>query len=220
MDPWQWHIFLWHISQYGDQVAASAAACGCVVALAIHREWRLAIKFVALVVGVLTIEVASKMAYYGWGLQFGIASFHGMSGHALRAFAIWPTFGFVLFGGSSHARQMAAAAVGGAISIAVLASMVAAGFHTPVEVIAGALAGSVVPMLFAKHDRLGPLRESYRWAIIVVVLLVYSRMPRGHFDYEMAIARTASGLSRRDARPLCSKPHGVVTCDHGGVRGE
>jgi hypothetical protein len=207
------------VTLYGDQISTMTAAGGCVVALAARRQWALVVRFAFLLFVAIAIEVATKMAFFTWGIQFGIASFHGMSGHTLRSFASYPSLGLILFADASHAKRMIPTAVGSLFALAVLSSIVALQEHTPVEAVAGAMLGLAIPMYFAKYQSLPGLHPGLRFAIVALVLLMGARSPRGDFDFERSIVRAVAGPNHRSVPLNCGKRVSKAVCDHGRASG-
>ncbi|HEY2345898.1 MAG TPA: hypothetical protein VGH80_08440 [Xanthomonadaceae bacterium] len=217
MDPVRHALSI--VSLYGDPVATVAAAAGCAMAFAARRRWAAMAGFMAMLLAVVAIEVATKVVYYGWGFRFGIASFRGVSGHVLRAFAVWPSLGFLVCAGSSRARQIAGTIAGFVLALTVLLAMVLTDTHTPAEAIAGMLVGLAVPVLLARNERLASLRGSMQLAIVATVALLCAFAPRIDYDIETAIARTAGSLHAWWDATSCAAHAAAHPCEHAGATG-
>jgi len=207
------------VARYGDPLPILLVASGVIVALAVRKEVAVAGRFVLYFIIAMAIGTATKFAYYDWGIRFGIASFHGVSGHVLRSFATYPTLGFVVTSGSSRTRQLAGMALGAMVALVVMADIVFFGFHTPVEAVSGALLGLVVPTLIARHDRLAAFSSTLQFLFVAAVLLscacaAYS--PRAELNFENTIARRLQEWLPGNRASICAtRPRGVA-CDHAG----
>ena len=54
------------------------------------RSWRLSLSWCLLFGGAMLLVVLTKMAYIGWGIGIEEVQFGGLSGHAMRACAVYP----------------------------------------------------------------------------------------------------------------------------------
>lgn len=214
MASWRW-LWLW-MEKFGALDAVAVAGLGVMLAFALRREFTLAIRFALLAMLAMSVGVASKMAYYGWGMRFGLGEFHGMSGHVLRAFAVWPAFGFVLAAGRSRALQSAGVLGGGLVAVAVTATIVGMRVHTPIEAIVGCACGWLVSLWVVRQRQLAPLRPWLAWPLVLGVLCAcgwLAKHPLVNYDFETRTARSARQWRAWTGAPPCKVRHHWIECD-------
>lgn len=214
----QWHAFFIWIERLGSLDTTALAALCALLALTRRGQQALALRY-ALAIGLaLTIGVVSKMAYYGWGIRFGLGAFHGMSGHVLRAFAIWPALGFALTVGRSRMLEAFGVALGGLVAVGVTATIVGFRVHTPAEAIAGAVVGWLTSIWLLRHDWIPALGWRWTLALLIVAMFGCARIaahPLTYYDYETRLARGARQIRAWTGAPPCKVRHGLVECDDG-----
>ena len=158
-----------------------------VVAFLDRREWRMAAIWPLCLLLAITIGTLTKVLYYAWDIQFGLEKFRGFSGHVLRAAAVYPTFSYAIFSGSSRLRVFAGIALGALIACLVLFGAVHNGIHALAEALAGAVAGAIAAAAICRFGPLQPLRGSTQILIVVCACLLWFAMPIFDYDLEQRV---------------------------------
>lgn len=189
-----WHTLKPALVALGGVSPTATLALLVVVALGLRGAWRHALVFVAMLLTVVAIDVADKMLYYAWGVDYGWAVFRAASGHAARSAAVYPTLGWVVFAGSSRWRCVAGVAVGCVIAAAVSFSSVDSGIHTAAEVCVGALLGLTTLLVVARLASLKPLAGAVQMLLIVAAIAACMFVPATRYDFESHVQKTARRL--------------------------
>lgn len=116
--------------------------------LAGARAWRPFFLWCLLFGGAITLVVASKIAYIGWGIGIAALDFTGISGHAMRASAIAPALLYILLQKQTPRLQIIGVLCGLGFGVAIGISRLAVHVHSVSEVISGCLLGAFVSMFF------------------------------------------------------------------------
>ena len=179
-----------------------APALACLVAwLLLEGGGRAMLRaWVAALVGVVALTLASKIAFIGWGWGIAALDFTGFSGHALVAAAIHP----LLFGLSvrNEAQQRVGWALGLTLALVVAASRVVIGVHSVSEVVLGYGLGALTSEVAWRAVRRGqgPRRAAPLW--LPLVLIGWVGFSPGHapqlVDTHGIVTRVALVLSGRD----------------------
>jgi len=156
-------------------------------ALAVRRAWWPAAWLVAALILAIGISVATKVAFYAWDIRFGLAVFRGASGHALRATAMYPSFAWIVFAGSSRRRSAVALAAGILVALAVTLSTIEPAMHTSVEAFAGALIGAGVPMAIGRAGRLTALPTRLQLSLVACAIASCAFLPATDYDFEQRV---------------------------------
>jgi len=192
-------MMLWHMLS----VAGSLAVTGPIgVAIAIYlvagKQWRLTLAW-AMLFGIgMALVVLTKMAFMGWGIGIEAWEFAGFSGHAMRATAVYPVAGYLVFRSSGpRARQLGAAA-GVLLSVLISVSRVPVLAHSVSEAVTGAILGLVVAALFiwyASREHQWAMSRMLALLCLPIVLIAPTVEP---VPAETWIANAATYLSGRD----------------------
>ena len=180
--------------ELGDADPAFAIACLSLAALGARGTWRRAALFVGIVLAALALMVVSKVVFYALDPGFGKAAFHGGSGHATRAFAMYPTFAWIVFAGSSRVRRLIGVGIGVLIAFDVTIATIVTGMHTPAEAFLGALIGAAVPIAMTRSGELKPLPDLLQAALILCAIALCATVPVMPYDFEKMIAHFARHL--------------------------
>ncbi|MBS0195052.1 MAG: hypothetical protein JSR34_12520 [Proteobacteria bacterium] len=218
----QWKPLLKWLSSLGALDTTAVAAIGVMALLMLRREHRLALRYALLLWLAMALGVCSKLAYYGWGVRFGLGAFHGMSGHVLRAFAVYPALGYAIVAGRSTWARMLGVGLGATMAIAVLAAIVWFRIHSPLEAISGGAAGWMVSLWLVRHERIASV--SFPWAAPLAVATIagcalVAWHPLTDYDFEDRLALAARQARRWTGAPPCKVRHGLVECDDAGTDG-
>lgn len=188
---------LWwsHITALGGLNVTALAALAIAVWLGAARCWRLALAWCLLFGAAMLLTVASQVAFVGWGIGIESLDFAGFSGHATRAAAVFPVAFFLLLEGEDRRIRAAGVAFGMLVALAVGASRVQIGAHSPSEALLGLLLGLAAALLFmaranaARQFVPSPLLV----ALSLIILLLPKAEPANTHQWVVRIALTVSG---------------------------
>lgn len=189
-------MMLWHV--YG--VLGSVAVTGPIglaiaVWLVAGKSWRLTLAW-SLLFGVgMALVVATKMAFIGWGVGVESVAFAGISGHAMRAAAVYPVALYLLAYGGGAPLRLAALAAGVVLAVLIAISRVVINVHSVSEVVTGCLLGFTVAAAFLWYARSGRTLVMSRvlGLLCLPVLLIAPRVEP--IPTEMWITRAALYLA-------------------------
>ncbi|AXA90455.1 phosphatase PAP2 family protein [Massilia sp. YMA4] len=117
------------------------------------RSWRLSLAWCLLYGAGMALVVVTKLAYMGWGIGIPEIKFAGLSGHAMRACAVFPVVLYLAFRRlGSPARRLALAA-GIVLALLVSISRVPVLAHSWSEVVLGGIVGFAVAAGFIWQAR-------------------------------------------------------------------
>jgi hypothetical protein len=183
-----WHEIPTQLVELGDSAPTGAIVCLSVLALCMRRAWRNVAVLVGLSLLVVGFSLATKVAFDAWGFSFGLANFSGASGHASRAAAAYPTFGWIVFAGSSRVRRLLGVGIGVLFAWNVIMQTIETTMHTPAEAFTGALIGALVPIAFARAGELEPLPDLAQASLVAVATALCAWLPVMPWDIEGWIA--------------------------------
>lgn len=142
MIPWM------QITSVADAVVTIPAAATIAAWLIVGRAWHMAALWCVLFISGLGIVVATKIAFIAWGVGISAIDFMGMSGHAMRAMAVFPVILYLILLKSPARIRTSGVVFGIFIGLLVSVSRLALNVHSPSEVITGAALGGAVSMGF------------------------------------------------------------------------
>lgn len=174
--------------------------------LAGARAWRPFFLWCLLFGGAITLVVASKIAYIGWGIGIAALDFTGISGHAMRATAIAPALIYILMQKHTPRLQIAGLLFGLGFGIAIGISRLAIHVHSVSEVISGCLLGAVVALIFVWLIRDRKISFDRRLLLIgmLALLPVLSLKPAPTDSWMEAVARYLGGHVQSAEQPAAS----------------
>ena len=172
---------------FGGVVPTGIFALFALVALLERRAWRVAASWPLWLLVAIAVGTATKVVYYGWGIEHGFIRFRGFSGHTLRAAAVYPTFAYALFAGSSRFRVVGGMVLGSLIACMVLFGGVHNGIHTFAEALTGGVTGAVAAFAICSRGPLPPLRGSTQILIVACACLLWIAIPPFRFDLEQVV---------------------------------
>jgi membrane-associated phospholipid phosphatase len=108
------------------------------------RAWRAAAGWIVVFGFGLALVAATKIAFMGWATGLPALGYKAASGHAAGFTAAFPTLCWLLTQRRAPYLRTSAAAVALGLAVAVAATLVHAGEHTPAEAIAGWIIGVTV----------------------------------------------------------------------------
>jgi membrane-associated phospholipid phosphatase len=139
------------ISNVGDAALTLPVAIACAIWLTLSDR-RLAWRWIMLLAAGSALVGATKILYFGCGIEFRPLDFHVISGHTALSTSVW-TVTFALLYRSANASVTAGAATGLAVGALTAVARVADRAHTPSEVVAGWLLGAAISLLFVQSLR-------------------------------------------------------------------
>ena len=189
----------WHwLSVMGSLAVTGPIGVAIAVWLLAGRSWRLTAIWTVLFGAGMVLVVGTKIAFMGWGIGIQSLEFAGISGHAMRAAAVFPVAGFLAFRSSPLAVRHSATALGVLLAVLISISRVYVRAHSVSEVVAGCLLGLALAALFiwyAGNERHMALSRVLV-ALCLPILLVAPRVEP--IPAETWIAQAALYLSGRD----------------------
>lgn len=208
MIPWA------HITSVADTVVTLPAAATIAVWLVAGRAWRMALWWCVLFTSGLVVVAATKIAFLGWGIGVSTLDFMGMSGHAMRAIAVFPVIFYLVLQKSSRAVRASGVLLGILIGILVGLSRVVLDFHSVSEMLAGCATGAAVSFGFIWMSRGLPRPHVNRWLIAFGLFALFPTSyanPAPTNLWMNAIALYLSGhdvpYDRSTGRPISANKH-------------
>jgi membrane-associated phospholipid phosphatase len=163
------------------------------------RSWRLSLAWCLLYGAGMALVVATKLAYMGWGIGIPELKFAGLSGHAMRACAVFPVaFYLALRRLGSPARRWALAA-GVVLALLVSVSRVPTLAHSWSEVVLGALVGFAVAAGFIWQARSEHPTVVGRLLLGLCILPLLAMPTTEPVHTERMLKKLALALSGREA---------------------
>lgn len=153
------------ITGIGDSVVMLPAAAAIAAWLVTGRAWRMAWCWCILFGTGLTIVAATKIAFIGWGIGSSALDFTGLSGHAMRAAAVFPVAFYLLLHKSSRLVRNAGVVLGAMVGALIGISRVAVNHHSISEAVAGYAMGSAIGLGFILASSQSPKPFLNRWII-------------------------------------------------------
>ncbi len=140
--------YLVAISNLGDLAATGPIAIGMSFIFGGQRAWYFVLKWTLLLFLGMCLVTVSKIAFIGWGIGNQTLDFTGFSGHAMRAAAIFPVLGFLIFQKYSRSMQTFAVLFCTALSVMIAFSRFMLQAHSISEVISGWCLGAAISLYF------------------------------------------------------------------------
>jgi hypothetical protein len=203
-------MFLWHkITFVGDSVVLLPAGLVILAWLAAGRAWRMALLWGLLFASGLVVVLATKVAFIGWGLGVESLDFTGVSGHAMRASAIFPVIAWLFLQRSNPLARNLGILLGVGLGLLVTVSRVVLHYHSLSEAASGWILGSVLALVFIHVGNGLPRPELNRW---LIALAMMGLLPTSYAEpaptnqWMNAVALYLSGHDR----PYVRSPAGFV----------
>ena len=117
------------------------------------RSWRLSMSWCLMFCAGMVLVVATKVAYVGWGIGIPEVKFAGLSGHAMRACAVFPVVFYLAFRRMGSPARRLALAAGTVLALLISFSRVPTLAHSMSEVVLGGAVGSAVAAAFIVQAR-------------------------------------------------------------------
>lgn len=156
----------------------------------------------------LSLTVASKVAFLGFGIGIAALDFTGMSGHAMLAAAVLPVFAHCGLAGAAKSWRVAGVILACLLAALVAVSRVIIGAHSPSEALFGCLLG-----LAAAHVAMRGLAGSPGlgahglWVVAFVATLAVLPAGTATVSSHALVTRLALAIADRDAPYVRSDLH-------------
>ena len=137
-----------YLSLIGSVAVTGPIGIAIAVWLLLGKSWRLSLAWCVLFCGGMALVVATKIAFYGWGIGVPAVDFAGFSGHSMRAAAVYPVLFYLLFRAGGEQAGYRALAVGTGLAVLIAISRVMVNAHSVSEAVTGFLLGIAVAGLF------------------------------------------------------------------------
>ncbi|NRR31518.1 phosphatase PAP2 family protein [Oxalobacteraceae bacterium] len=139
----------WHgLTLLGSLAVTGPVGIAIAVWLMMGKSWRLAAQWCLLFGGAMALVVATKVAFIGWGIGIESVEFAGISGHAMRACAVFPVAAFLAFRHTGKRLHWIAVALGVVLALLISYSRIVVHAHSVSEVLSGAPLGLLVAAAF------------------------------------------------------------------------
>jgi membrane-associated phospholipid phosphatase len=166
----------WHgLSMLGSLPVTGPLGIAIAAWLLAGRSWRLSLSWCLLFGLGMLLVVATKVAWIGWGVGMPDVKFGGLSGHSMRACAVFPVAFYLAFHDADEGARRAAAGLGVALALLVSISRVPVLAHSWSEVVLGALVGLAVSAAFisiAHSPRPQPFGRVMAGVLLPLLLIV------------------------------------------------
>lgn len=186
------------LSALGSLAVTGPLGVAIAVWLLAGKSWRMTLAWCGLFGAGMALVVATKVAFIGWGVGSAALEFAGISGHAMRASAVFPVAAFLATRQAGEQWRQAAMAGGVLLALMVGVSRVPVLAHSPSEVVAGCALGLLVAAAFicsVRGERHAVLGRLLALLCIPVLVLLPQVEP---LPTERWMTRLALILSGRD----------------------
>lgn len=188
------------VSFTADMSVLGPAGVAIAVWLLVSRQWRLVLGWSLWYGGGMLLVVLSKLAFIGWGLGSAALDFTGVSGHAMRAGAVFPVLMYVVLQRAPRSWRQAGVLFGVAYAVLVAISRVVVQAHSVSEAVSGCLLGLAVAFGFMWQAR-GAVNFAVSHALALaslglMVLITFKAEPMPTEDWLQKIALRLSGHER------------------------
>lgn len=158
------------LTSFGDSIVTIPAAAAIILWLISGRAWRMAGWWIVLFGAGMTLVVATKIAFIGWGAGIAAIDFTGISGHAMRATAVLPIIGCLALNGNRQWGRLAGFSVGLSIALLISVSRVIVDAHSVSEAASGALLGTAISWIFLRCTSSLILPAINGWVVVLSLI--------------------------------------------------
>jgi len=166
----------WHgLSMLGSLPVTGPLGVAIAAWLLAGRSWKLSLSWCLLFGLGMLLVMATKLAWIGWGVGMPDVKFGGLSGHSMRACAVFPVASYLAFHNAEEGGRRLATAAGVALALLVSVSRVPVLAHSWSEVVSGALVGLGVSAAFISiahspsRQRFGPVVAGLALPLLLIV---------------------------------------------------
>ncbi|QBQ35590.1 phosphatase PAP2 family protein [Pseudoduganella plicata] len=117
------------------------------------RSWRLSLSWCLMFGAGMALVVATKVAYVGWGIGIPEMKFAGLSGHAMRACAVFPVVFYLAVRRMGSPARRVALGAGTVLALLISFSRLPVLAHSMSEVVLGGAVGFAVAAGFVFQAR-------------------------------------------------------------------
>lgn len=188
-------IFWFLLSIIGDSIITIPIAATLTVWLCVSREWKMAALWCVLSGVAMTIVVATKIMFVGWGIGIESLDFTGISGHATRAAMVYPVLGYYALQRAPRQINGFSVWLGFALSVLVSVSRVMVNAHSGSEIVAGQLLGSAMALIYISSMKNHVVLTSRRWLLACSLALLFVSPAMKPMPTERAVTHLALILS-------------------------
>lgn len=182
-----------------------SAAAAIVLWLLAGRAWRMALWWCCLFGLGLVIVIATKIAFIGWGIGIGALNFVGISGHSMRATAVFPVLFYLVLQKSPAPVKTSGVLLGLALGALIGVARVVLDAHSVSDAVSGWLLGGAVSVGFIRISKRlpKPLLNLRLVGLSLLVLLPMSYAePVPTNRWMNAMALYLSGHAKPYVRPV------------------
>jgi hypothetical protein len=138
-------MMLWMaLTALGGVTVTGPLGVAVAVWLLAGRSWRLSLNWMVLFCGGMALVVITKLLWYGWGIGIEAWQFSGLSGHAMRATAVYPVVFFLAFRNMQPLYANLGTAAGVLLAFLISYSRLPVHAHSVSEVVLGGAVGYAV----------------------------------------------------------------------------
>ncbi|HEY5798706.1 MAG TPA: phosphatase PAP2 family protein [Burkholderiaceae bacterium] len=135
-------LLFWTVATNTGAMSVTGVAAAVIAICLVYAGWRKhALAWGLLFCGLLGMVLATKVAFFGWGLGIRSLDFTGLSGHAARASAVFPVMAYLIFRKYGRAQRIAGTLLGVALAMLASWSRVVVEAHSVSEAVSGCAAG-------------------------------------------------------------------------------
>ena len=162
------------LSVLGSIMVTGPLGIAIAVWLLAGRSWRLSMSWCLMFGAGMALVVATNVAYAGWGIGIPEVKFAGLSGHAMRACAVFPVVLYLAFRRMGSPARGIALGAGVVLALLISFSRVPTLAHSMSEVVLGGAVGFAVAAAFIVQARSEHLATVGRvlLALCIPVMLV------------------------------------------------
>jgi membrane-associated phospholipid phosphatase len=158
------------ITSFGGITVMAPAALAITAWLVVERSWRMALWWCLLFTVGMSLVVATKIAFIGWGIGIRSLDFTGFSGHSMRATAVIPVLFYLILQKASPIARASGVMLGMVFGVIIGISRLVLHAHSVSEAVAGCILGGMVSLTFI--GILGPTQKFVLYRSLIALSLI------------------------------------------------
>ena len=166
------------ITSFGDITVMAPAAMAITAWLVIGRAWRMALWWCLLFATGMSLVVATKIAFIGWGIGIRSLDFTGFSGHSMRATAVIPVLFYLILQKAPPIARASGVLLGIVFGVIIGISRLVLNAHSVSEAVAGGILGAMVSLgfiwIFGPSQKFVLYRSLIALSLIALLALPYA----------------------------------------------